>query len=79
MDPITREIRLIRAKRYKEIRRNPERASENCTRRVMAMASNVVYHAPNMFTATYRAAHDATEAADSAEEDHSADSMTRRR
>lgn len=53
VDAIIREIRRMRDKASKEIRRDPEAARLKLMREVMAMASNVVYTGPHTFTADF--------------------------
>jgi hypothetical protein len=54
LDPIIREIRLVRAKLSKEIRRNPRKAREECIRKVLAMATNLEQTGPHSYRATYK-------------------------
>jgi hypothetical protein len=54
LDPIIREIRLLRAKRSKELRRDPHRAIEESQRKVLAMATDLVQTGPHTFRATFK-------------------------
>ena len=54
LDPIIREIRLVRAKLSKEIRRNPRKSREDCMRKVLAMATDLVQTGPHTYRATYK-------------------------
>jgi hypothetical protein len=53
LDPIIREIRRLRAKRSKELARDPRKAMEETNRKVLAMASNIVRTGPHTFRATF--------------------------
>ena len=54
LDPIIREIRLLRAKRSKELRREPHRAIEESQRKVFEMATDLVRTGPHSYRATYK-------------------------
>jgi hypothetical protein len=54
IDPIIREIRQLRAKRSKELNRDPRKAMENSAREERAMATNVVWTGPNTYRATFK-------------------------
>ena len=53
VDAIIREIRRIRDKGSREMRRDPGAYLDRIHREVMAMASNVVRTGPHTFTADY--------------------------
>jgi hypothetical protein len=53
-DPIISEIRRLRALRSIELAQDVRKATQNSSRKVFAMATNVVWTGPHSYRATFR-------------------------